>query len=345
MARTQSNVHHAPMQVAISWITGALATGALLALGCAPRQSRVEAVDAPPAPATRATDAPSTPAGWTVRADLAKVLPSSIRVLERVVVDPPLRAWMVEARPSADWRPEACQPERGLRTTSAQARTLGALVAVNAGFFAAAGSVSAVVDEGRLVAPGATEVRRGELLHPVARAAIGFDAGGRADCAWTWVRDGALVALDAPVPNQPGKPGPAPDAAQGRAWPAEELLGAGPMLVVGGSVRNTEAEECFQGVGRGARHPRTAAGWCKDGRLLLLVVDGRSAGSRGATLEEAAGLFVEFGAEEALNFDGGGSTTLWVGGEVVNAPSDKTGERPVASILALVPETPAKSVK
>jgi exopolysaccharide biosynthesis protein len=79
--------------------------------------------------------------------------------------------------------------------------------------------------------------------------------------------------------------------------------------------------------------------------LLLLVVDGRSAGSRGATLEEAAGLFVEFGAEEALNFDGGGSTTLWVGGEVVNAPSDKTGERPVASILALVPETPAKSVK
>ena len=330
------------MQVATSWMLGAL-----LSTGCAVEEQRL-AVHAPTADAplaqARAT-APAPRAGWTMRADLAKELPASIRVHEHVVADPPLRAWMVEALPDAAWRPEASQPERGLRTTSSQARGLGALVAVNAGFFAATGSVSAVVDEGRLVAKGATEVRRGEHLHPVARAAIGFDAKGRADCAWTWVRDGALVALDEPVPNQPGKPGPAPDASRGRAWQAEELLGAGPMLVVGGVARNTEAEECFQGVGAGSRHPRTAAGWCKDGRLLLLVVDGRSSASRGATLEETAALLVAFGAEEALNFDGGGSTTLWVAGKVLNAPSDKTGERPVASILALVPDGPTKPVK
>jgi hypothetical protein len=340
------------MQVAISWITGAL-----LVLGCAARRQQAAQHEAHAQPASRAALAPlaesappprslpAPPAGWMSRADFAKELPASVRIHERVVADPPLRAWMVEALPDATWRPEASQPERGLRTTSAQARELGALVAVNAGFFAATGSVSAVVDEGRLVAKGATEVRRGEHLHPVARAAIGFDAKGRADCAWTWVRDDALIALDEPVPNQPGKPGAMPAPGQGRAWKAEELVGAGPMLVVGGSVRNTEAEECFQGVGAGSRHPRTAAGWCKDGRLLLLVVDGRSATSGGATLEETAAMFVAFGAEEALNFDGGGSTTLWVAGKVVNAPSDKTGERPVASILALVPEAPAKPVK
>ena len=334
------------MQVAIPWITGAL-----LVVGCAAREPRLATADASARlfqaqqQPKQARSTPAPPAGWTLRTDLAKELPESIRVHERVVADPPLCAWMVEASRDAAWRPEASQPERGLRTTSAQAQALGALVAVNAGFFAISGSVSAVVDEGRLVAPGAIEVRRGEHLHPVARAAIGFDAKGAADCAWTWVREGALVALDEPIPNQPQKPGAAPDPAQGRAWRPEELLGAGPMLVVGGVVRNTEAEECFQGVGAGSRHPRTAAGWCKDGRLLLLVVDGRSAASRGATLEEAAELLVAFGAEEALNFDGGGSTTLWVAGKVVNAPTDKTGERPVASILALVPEEPAKAAK
>ena len=110
------------------------------------------------------------------------------------------------------------------------------------------------------------------------------------------------------------------------------------MLVEKGTARITEAEECFQGVGNGARHPRTAAGWTKDGRLLLLVVDGRSKASRGATLAETAQLLLDHGAEEALNLDGGGSTTLWVAGVRVNQPSDVKGERQVASILALLPK-------
>jgi hypothetical protein len=281
--------------------------------------------------------APEQPKGWTVRADLQAKLPKSIVVYERVSNDPPLRAWMVEARPDAAWRPEATQPKAGLRTTSKQATDLKALVAVNAGYFSLKGSVSTVVDEGQLVAQGAQVVTRGDTQHPVTRAALGFDARGRADCAWTWCVADALYALEEPVVNAPNKPALAPKPNADRVWQAEEVLGAGPMLVVAGKVRNTEAEECFQGVGAGSRHPRTAAGYTKDGRLLLLVVDGRSAESRGATLEETAQLLVEFGAHEGLNFDGGGSTTLWVGGSVINRPSDKTGERPVASVLALVP--------
>lgn len=296
-------------------------------------------MDVQAAPSDKA--AVAAPEGWTVRADLQAKLPAAIAVLERVDAAAPLKAWMVVARFDGSWDPEAGQPKLGLRTTSKQAADLGALVAVNAGFFAATGSVSAVVDEGVLCAKGAATVKRGEHAHPVTRAAIGFDAKGGVDCAWTWCFGDTLYAFDEPAPNAPGKPAAAPTRERGRAWKADELLGAGPMLVERGKLRNTEAEECFQGVGAGSRHPRTAAGWTKDGRLLLLVVDGRGEASRGATLEETAGLLLEFGAEEALNFDGGGSTTLWVAGSVVNRPSDATGERPVASILALVPRKAA----
>ena len=91
------------------------------------------------------------------------------------------------------------------------------------------------------------------------------------------------------------------------------------------------------------RHPRTAVGIASGGRRLLLVtVDGRQLPySDGMTLRELAELLRSFGAAEALNLDGGGSTTLVVrerGGAlaIANRPSDREGERPVANALAVV---------
>jgi exopolysaccharide biosynthesis protein len=79
-----------------------------------------------------------------------------------------------------------------------------------------------------------------------------------------------------------------------------------------------------------------------DGRRLLLVtVDGRQPGySAGMTLRELAALLRSLGARDALNLDGGGSTTFVVapgGGEprIANQPSDSTGERPVGNALAV----------
>jgi exopolysaccharide biosynthesis protein len=88
-------------------------------------------------------------------------------------------------------------------------------------------------------------------------------------------------------------------------------------------------------------HPRTAVGIDRDtGRVLLLVVDGRSSRSRGYTLVELARMMRSLGAEEALNLDGGGSSTMAGtgrrGGEVkvLNRPSDGS-ERRVADGIAV----------
>lgn len=86
------------------------------------------------------------------------------------------------------------------------------------------------------------------------------------------------------------------------------------------------------------RNPRTAAGITQDGRLLLVTVDGRQPEhSVGATIQELRALMRSIGAFDAINLDGGGSTTMVIGGSVINKPSDLTGPRAVADALLLLP--------
>jgi hypothetical protein len=118
-----------------------------------------------------------------------------------------------------------------------------------------------------------------------------------------------------------------------------EAVGGHPVLLRRGAVTadvDTAGTEAFRGV-----NPRTAVGVAADGALLFVTVDGRQPGhSEGTTLRETAELLRALGAVEALNLDGGGSTTMVVRGpggrlRVMNRPSDATGERPVANALAL----------
>ena len=85
------------------------------------------------------------------------------------------------------------------------------------------------------------------------------------------------------------------------------------------------------------RHPRTAAGISRDGNTLyLMTVDGRRESDGGMSLVELAHFMIGVGAYDAMNFDGGGSTTMVVEGKVVNHPSDAAGERAVGSALLVV---------
>jgi len=124
------------------------------------------------------------------------------------------------------------------------------------------------------------------------------------------------------------------------------VLGVGPRLLRAGRVSIPAAAEgldppqvpSFFGTFVASRQPRTLAGVRPDGTLLLVTVDGRRPGwSVGMTLPEAARLMRSLGATDALNLDGGGSTTMTVRGQVVNRPSDGGGERPVGDGLFVMP--------
>lgn len=122
----------------------------------------------------------------------------------------------------------------------------------------------------------------------------------------------------------------------------EQAVGGGPWLVRNGQVMvDYEAENFPKASFVDSRHARTAAGVTADGKLLLVTVDGRQAWSRGVSLPELADLMQRLGAVNAMNLDGGGSTTMVVGGGVVNAPSDGR-ERAIADSL-LVYGAPAET--
>jgi Phosphodiester glycosidase len=116
-------------------------------------------------------------------------------------------------------------------------------------------------------------------------------------------------------------------------WPRVlDVVGGNPTLVQGGRVVVPRGTSAFD-----RRHPRTGVGVTPGGRVLLVIVDGRRPGySVGLTTRGFARLFVSLGAERALNLDGGGSTTMYVRGRVVNRPSDGA-ERPVSSALLVLP--------
>jgi exopolysaccharide biosynthesis protein len=120
------------------------------------------------------------------------------------------------------------------------------------------------------------------------------------------------------------------------AFAPEFVVGGGPRLVRAGKPVAAGPEAGGPGF-VDTRHPRTAVGVRADGRVLLVTVDGRQPErSVGMTIAELAALLIELGAVEAVNMDGGGSTTMVAGGRVVNSPSDLTGERPVGDALLVL---------
>jgi hypothetical protein len=115
---------------------------------------------------------------------------------------------------------------------------------------------------------------------------------------------------------------------------AVDVLGGNPVLIQGGveQYQDLSGPDAFFD-----RQPRTAVGVTSDGRMLLVVVDGRSPGySVGMTLQELADLMSSLGAQNAINLDGGGSSAMWLNGIRVNRPSDGF-ERGVGSALVVLP--------
>ncbi len=109
-----------------------------------------------------------------------------------------------------------------------------------------------------------------------------------------------------------------------------DITGGGPRLVRAGRVdlgREAFAHELV-------RHPRTAVAVTNSGSLLFVTLDGRQPDSVGMTLREMAAMLIELGARDAMNLDGGGSTTMVVRDSVRNSPSDGA-ERAVSDAILI----------
>ena len=108
------------------------------------------------------------------------------------------------------------------------------------------------------------------------------------------------------------------------------------MIVRNGKAVWTAGED-FLPTQLGPRNPRTAVGQRRDGKIVLLAVDGRRRGySVGMTNWELAQAMVRLGVVTGSALDAGGSTTMAFDGKLLNRPSDPGGERSVAESLAVL---------
>ena len=204
--------------------------------------------------------------------------------------------------------------EGTLETTTALAVRTGAVAAVNGSFFNMRkpyGSVNYLRVDGTEVSPN--------VLRGVRNTRRTLQQTG---AVATW--EGSLYMLKGDVL-----------ARWERDIEAEDIVTTGPMLLVGG-----ECEPVKKDGFNTARHPRTAVGRCADGTVVLVVADGRNELAAGLTMAELQQVMAALGCRDAINLDGGGSTTMVVRGAVVNHPSDNgqfdvDGERPVANAIVI----------
>lgn len=197
-----------------------------------------------------------------------------------------------------------------LRTTSDFAFNTQAIAAINGNFFdiANGGSVDFTKQNGIII--NTNRVNKSEKLSVHQKAAIVINKGKLSIKKWDGLNNWA-------------------------EWLTEKnIMLNGPLLLFGNVYEKLDSV-AFNAT----RHPRTCVGTTTGGKIIMLVADGRSPNAAGMSLFELAKIMSWLGCSSAINFDGGGSSTLWVKSRgVVNYPSDNkkwdnNGQRKVANIL------------
>ena len=185
-------------------------------------------------------------------------------------------------------------------TTSRIAAANDALLAVNGDFYGARSS--------------GYVVRGGEVYRDRASSKDQEDLAVMRDGTWRIVREGDASAAEL--------------VAEG----AVDVFSFGPGLVADSRTVVDAGAEVDRAQ---ASNPRTAIAWEGESHYLFVVADGRTSASAGLSLSQLGDFLVGCGAATAYNLDGGGSTTMWFQGQVVNHPTDgrSQGERKVSDIV------------
>ena len=289
---------------------------------------------------------------WTRVDSLFGNLPRTLRIYSTSdsLDGRPFKAYYVEALLKDKKLEFTTQSGFGTRLTPSTfyAKEKDPYVVVNGTFFSfqTNQNLNLLIQKKKLLANNVTSLRGRDsdsiyYYYPT-RSAIGISKKRRADVAWTftdsnisWVyafQDSPVIAKGKnkiPTINKLGR-------FDWKKWRVVSAIGGGPTLIHNGKIQITNKEEQMFVGGENDKHPRTAMGYTTDGRLIILVIEGRFPGiAEGATLQQEAELLLKLGCYEALNLDGGGSSCMLVNGKETIKPSDKEGQRPVPGVFII----------
>jgi exopolysaccharide biosynthesis protein len=196
-------------------------------------------------------------------------------------------------------------PTTGRKRTSTMTREYNAIAGVNGGYF----SFSPPTPIGLVIHEG--KIRGTPVKDKPARCAIGFTPSHRVVIDRVEMIDGKVVGMNT------------------TDWSdVTEALNGGPTLVQHGKLTNLWKEEALGVSFNKTTHPRTAIGVTKDSTVILVVADGRQPKvSIGMPLDELGNLMINLGCTDAMNLDGGGSSTMVLWDTVMNYISDDSDEK------------------
>lgn len=293
----------------------------------------------------------SLPPGWKYSASLSVNFPSGIQAFtfDTIYNGKTVKAYCVALDYSTgrfDFKPVMSTT---LKTPSqfAAGETGLVYVAINGGYFGGNQSYSLVKYDNVVAAPNIKAVTRvyngSNASYYPTRVAFGVTSTGAPTTAWIYsVGTGNDLLYQYPSPS-PNIEGALPQAqptetfpAGGSIWNIAAGIGGSPMLVRGGAIRISDAEELIS-INNTTSRPRTAIGYTAAGRFVLLAVEGdnASAGYPGINLADLASMVQSLGCTDAINLDGGGSTSMVIGNRLTVRPGDNGVERPVASAVLI----------
>ena len=266
---------------------------------------------------------------------------NNIRLYEGYNSDVPMRAWVVHIPiRNNSIKILVSENKERLSTPSEISNKLGASVVINGGYFTRGQRpirhIGLLKSKDSLYEPASNSVLRENLRYNTNRGAFAIKYDNYPDISWATTRNDSIFSWSFPFKNLPGKPASI-NYIFSEFWDVKEALHAGPILVTNRNINVTSDQELFFNTPVDGVQPRSAIGYKRNGDIIMIVVDGRQVDSRGAYLKELAMLMMQFDCVEALNLDGGGSSSLVVNGKLVNNPIGLKSERAVMSFIAAIP--------
>lgn len=291
------------------------------------------------------------PQGWKISTTVGTSFPTGIQVFEfdSIYLGAKIKAYCVaydSKNTNIEFKPVISTAGKTVTTFAADEAAGGSTVyaTINGGFFGTGQSFS-LVEYNNVVAAANIKV----LTRPFnsvntsyfpTRAAFGVTSTGTPSVGWVYsvgATNDVIYTYPSPSPNMLNMaPQAVPTAtfpANGTLWNVSSAIGGSPMLLKNNSINITDGEELIV-IDNTSSRARSAIGYNANGIVLTMAVEGGNPPNNGINLADLASLMRAMTCTDAINLDGGGSTSMVINGARTVRPSDGI-ERAVVSAVVI----------
>jgi hypothetical protein len=323
---------------------------AISAGSCSKKSTPGTGTNPPVVPPTPVTNLIPLPSGWKLASAYTSSFPAGIQLyyFDSIYNGQKVKAFCLaydSKRTEFEFKPVLSATSKTPSTFFSEEPGI-TYACINGGFFGSNQSFSLVKYNNTVTATNIKTVTRSfngvNTVYYPTRAAFGISPTGAPSVAWiyhTGTDNNTIYSYPSPSPNELNSaPQPEPSAtfpASGSLWNTVSAIGGSPVLIKNNTIQITDKEELIS-INNTSNRPRSAIGYLSTGIVLLLAVEGDNAPNYpGMNLADLASLLKSFNCFEAINLDGGGSTSMVVGGTRTVRPGDSGVERPVISAVLI----------